>query len=97
VTEPTPKSIEVARHGIKLSKDLGVKRQIVVVNKVESASEYQEILFDLGLDADLIYAVSYDREVVDADKRGALVMDYSPNARVVRDVNRIKGCLLEAK
>ena len=35
ITEPTPKSLEVAKHGTKLSRDLGVKRQIAVINKVE--------------------------------------------------------------
>lgn len=34
ITEPALKSLEVAKHGLKLGQDWGVKQQIAVVNKV---------------------------------------------------------------
>lgn len=33
ITEPALKSLEVAKHGLKLGQDWGVKRQIAVVNR----------------------------------------------------------------
>lgn len=93
VTEPTPKSVEVARHGMKLAGDLGVKRQIVVVNKVESDEELDDVSRALDGEADLICSIRYDRAVVDADKRGQLLLDASPQSEAVKDMIRIKEIL----
>ena len=95
ITEPTPKSLEVARHGIKLSKDLGVLRQVVIANKVEDKSECDEISSALDLKADQIYSVGYDRAVVDADKKGLLILDHMPEAGIIKDVQRIKDAVVE--
>jgi CO dehydrogenase maturation factor len=70
ITEPTPKSIEVARHSMKLSRDLGVKKQMVIVNMAEDESECRSIADALDLNGDLIDAVRYDPQVVEADKMG---------------------------
>jgi CO dehydrogenase maturation factor len=93
VTEPTPKSVEVAKHGMKLAGDLGVKRQIVVVNKAEGLEEVDSVSRALDGMADLICSVGYDRAVVDADKRGQLLLDASPQSEAVKDMIRIKEIL----
>ncbi len=69
VTEPMPKAIEVARHILKLSKDLGVKRQIVIVNKVEDDTDCAGISRQLGCSE--VYPVRYDHRVIEADKKGS--------------------------
>ena len=94
ITEPMPKAIEVTRHVMKLSRDLGVKKQIVIVNKVENGTECETISRELGLNADQMYSVRYDRNVIDADKKGLLILDYAPQASVVEDIQRIKGEIL---
>jgi hypothetical protein len=38
-----------------------------------------------------MYSVRYDRNVIEADKKGLLVLDYAPHALVVEDIQRIKG------
>jgi CO dehydrogenase maturation factor len=93
VTEPTPKSVEVARHGMKLAGDLGIKRQIVVVNKAEGMEEVDRVSRDLDGIADLICSVGYDRAVIEADKKGELLLDASPQSEAVKDMISIKEIL----
>lgn len=95
ITEPTPKSLEVAKHGLKLAGDLGVKRQIVVVNKVESDEDLQAANRVLDGNAQQIMSVGYDRRVVEADKKGVLLLDYAPEARSLEDIVRIEKLMLE--
>ena len=97
ITEPMPKAIEVTRHVMKLSRDLGVKKQIVIVNKVEDedGTECEIISRELDCNADQMYSVRYDRNVIDADKKGLLILDYAPQALVVEDMQRIKEEILE--
>lgn len=93
VTEPTPKSVEVAKHGMKLAGDLGVKRQIVVVNKAEGQEEVESVSRALDGAADQICSVGYDRAVMEADKEGLLLLDISPQSEAVKDIMRIKEIL----
>lgn len=93
ITEPTPKSLEVARHGLRLAADLGVKRQVVVVNKAEGQEELENVSMALNGAADLICSVGYDRAVVEADKKGLLLLDVSPQSEAVKGVIRIKDIL----
>lgn len=94
ITEPTPKSLEVAKHGLRLAKDLGVKRQIAIVNKVEVDEDLRCAVQELNLNADQILSVGYDRAVIEADKKGALLLDNAPGASILGDILRIKKCML---
>ena len=95
ITEPMPKAIEVTRHVMKLSRDLGVKKQIVIVNKVEDGTECETISRELDCTADQMYSVRYDKKVIEADKKGLLILDYAPQASVVEDIQKIKEEILE--
>ncbi len=95
ITEPTPKSVEVARHSMRLSRDLGVKKQIVIVNKAEGNEECLAIAKSLEMNGDLIESVRYDRTVVDADKKGLHILDCEPSMAVA-DIQRIKDIVMEA-
>jgi CO dehydrogenase maturation factor len=95
ITEPMPKAVEVTRHVMKLSRDLGVKKQIVIVNKVEDGTECETISQELDCNADQMYSVRYDQRVIEADKKGFLILDYAPQASVVEDIQRIKEEILE--
>lgn len=94
ITEPTPKSLEVAKHGLKLAHDLGVKKQIAVVNKVEVDEDLSSAAKYLNGNADLILSVGFDKAVVSADKKGALLLDSDPDASSLKDILRIKTCML---
>ncbi|MHB8120173.1 MAG: ATP-binding protein [Methanothrix sp.] len=100
ITEPTPKSIEVARHSMKLSRDLGVKKQMVIVNMAEDESECRSIADALDLNGDLIDAVRYDPRVVEADKKGVHLLDLANSCNssetALQDILRIKSQVVEA-
>ena len=95
ITEPMPKAVEVTRHVMKLSRDLGIKKQIVIVNKVEDGTEYEKISRELEFNPDQMYSVRYDKKVIEADKKGLLILDYAPHASVVEDIQSIKKEILE--
>lgn len=99
ITEPTPKSIEVAKHSMKLSRDLGVKKQIVIVNMAEDESECQSIADALDLNGDLIDAVRYDSLVVEADKKGIHLLDLANTSnssqKALQDILKIKNRMVE--
>lgn len=94
ITEPTPKSLEVAKHGLKLAHDLGVKKQIAVVNKVEVDEDLSSAAKYLNGNADMILSVGFDKAVVSADKKGALLLDSAPDASSLKDILKIKTCML---
>jgi CO dehydrogenase maturation factor len=97
ITEPTPKSLEVAKHGSRLARDLGVKQQVAVVNKVESEEDLQSAIRELTGSVDHIIPMSYDVSVKEADKKGELVLDYAPHAPVLGDIHHIMRCVLGVK
>lgn len=93
VTEATPKSLEVARHVMKLARDIGVKKQLVIVNKVEDGADIKATLKEMSQDFKDIYPVCYDRMVVEADKQSRLIMDFYPDSPAICDIRLIKEAI----
>jgi len=95
VTEATPKAIDVARHMMKLARDINVKRQLVIVNKVENGSDVSAVLHGLDAGIDDVFPVSYDRVVLEADKQSLAITDFFPESPVVKDIRVIKEAIEE--
>jgi len=95
ITEPTPKSLEVAKHGTKLSRDLGVKRQIAVINKVENDDDIRIAMQELNGNVDRMLSIRFCRDVQEADKRGTGLLDYCPKSTALQEFSKIKECILE--
>lgn len=93
VTEPTPKSLEVAKHGTKLARDLGVKKQVAIVNKVEDQEDLELASQELKGCVEKIFSIRYDNSVKNADKKGVLLLDSYPDAPVLKDISLIKQCI----
>ncbi|MDI6896277.1 AAA family ATPase [Methanocella conradii] len=93
VTEATPKSLEVARHVMKLARDIGVKKQLVIVNKVEDGADIKATLKEMSQDFKDIYPVCYDRMVVEADKQSRLIVDFYPDSPAICDIRLIKEAI----
>lgn len=93
VTEATPKALDVARHMIRLAKDIGVKKQLVIVNKVENFSEVMIVSKELGAVADDVYPVVYDKKVLEADRQARLVLDYAPESMAIVNIRSIKDAV----
>ncbi len=95
VTEATPKALDVARHMMKLARDIHVKRQLVVVNKAENGVDVAAALKGLNVGVDDIFPVSYDRMVVEADKQCRMLADLCPDSPALRDIRVIEEAIVE--
>jgi CO dehydrogenase maturation factor len=93
VTEATPKAMDVARHMMKLAGDIGVKRQMIVLNKVEDFMEVHVAVKELGCNPDNVYPVAYDKKVLDADKQAKLILDYAPDSMAITNIRSIKEAI----
>jgi CO dehydrogenase maturation factor len=93
VTEATPKALDVARHVMKLARDINVKKQLVIVNKVENGSDLSIVLNALNTGVDDVYPVSYDRMVLEADKQASTILDFYPDSPAICDIRLIKDAI----
>jgi len=78
VTEPTLKSIAVARRAVAITRELGVKHVVIVANRVEGDADVASIadaFFGLPL-----VVVPDDPAVAAADRIGLPAMDAAPDA-----------------
>ena len=95
ITEPTPKALDVAKHGSKLARDLGVKQLVAIINKVEGEEDLLSASRELEAYVDLIFPMRYDNSIKEADKKGKLLLDYNPGAGVLEDIRLIKNIVIE--
>ncbi len=98
VVEPGSRSIQTYEKVKQLAADLGVKKVSVVGNKVRSDAD-RDFLRSRIPEEDLLGFLSYNEEVIDADRRGLSPYDVSPKAleeiRVIKanidNVSNMKG------
>lgn len=79
VVEPGARSLQTYEKVKQLAADLGIFRVSVVCNKVRSEEDRQYLRSKIP-EEDLLGFISYDSDVIDADRNGASPYDYSPKA-----------------
>ena len=79
VIEPGARSVQTYEKVKKLAADLGIHKVRVVANKVRNDSD-REFLQSRIPAEDLLGYISYNPEVIDADRRGLSPYDCSPSA-----------------
>jgi CO dehydrogenase maturation factor len=95
LSEPTAKSSEVSRQVMKLAADLGVKDSLLVVNKTDSTEDVMSTSKMVGISPLKAVGVRYDRDVVEADKNGDLLVDKYPDSNALSDLRAVKGRIEE--
>ena len=99
LSEPTAKSSEVSVQVKKLADDLGVKENLLVVNKIDYDSDVRFVANIVGIDISKAIGIPYDRDVVKADKDGELLLDAFPESvalaqlRITKDLIEKTVCL----
>ena len=79
VIEPGARSIQTYTRIKELARDIGITKVSVVANKVRDESD-KEFLRSRIPEEDLLGFLSYNPEVIDADRRGLSPYDCSPTA-----------------
>lgn len=95
VTEPSMKSIELSKHILKLSKGLGVKNNLIVLNKISDDNQLKivsEKFKEKGLK--IFYSLPSDPEIEKADLEGTAPIDFNPNSKAIE---AIRGLIIKLK
>ena len=79
VIEPGARSIQTYTRIKQLARDIGITKVRVVANKVRNESD-REFLRSRIPQEDLLGYISYNAEIIDADRRGLSPYDCSPSA-----------------
>lgn len=90
VIEPGARSIQTYTRIKQLARDIGITRVRVVANKVRDESDRQFLRERIPAE-DLLGFISYNAEVIDADRSGRSPYDVSPSA--LEEIRNIKAIL----
>ena len=90
LTEPTPKSSEVSRQVLKLAKDLGIKENLLIVNKVDRPEDVNFTAHMTGIESFRAMGIRYDKDVIAADREGDLLIDTYPDSMALEDINIVR-------
>ena len=88
VVEPGARSVQTYEKVKQLAADLGVTKVDVVANKIRDDSDREFVRARIP-EENLLGFISYDPEVIDADRRGLSPYDVSPKA--VEEIRAIKA------
>ena len=87
VIEPGARSVQTYEKVRQLAADLGIHEVNVVANKIRDESD-REFIRQRIPEKNLLGFISYNADVIDADRRGLSPYDVSPQA--VEEIRRIK-------
>ena len=95
VAGPNPRSLEVGRRAIDMARERGLRRILVVANRVRHEA-------DLALIAETIpgeelVAVPDDPAILEADRYGRAPLDTAPEAPAVRALAELASRLLDCE
>lgn len=94
VTEPTIKSLKTAERIGRMSRELGVRRIMAVVNKVRGCERgFVETLKEMEFR--ILGVIPFDDSVVEADERGMAPIDYRPRSEAIKALEKIYRNLLK--
>ena len=88
VIEPGARSVQTYEKVKQLAKDLGITKVNVVANKIRDESD-REFIRQRIPEENLLGFISYNPDVIDADRRGLSPYDVSPQA--VEEIKAIKA------
>jgi CO dehydrogenase maturation factor len=91
LAEPNPKSLEVARRAVELAREKGVRRIVVVANRVRDDADRRMI--EDALPGHEMVVVPDDYEIGRADREGSAPLDVAPDAPAVRALEELTASL----
>jgi len=94
VTEAMPKAMEVTRQVINLSKDLDIRKTVLVLNKYVGEADLNRVSSELRIGPQSILTIRDDDAVREADRLYIPILSIEPCPEAVVDIMRIKEELL---
>lgn len=90
VLEPYYRSMETAGRIVPLARDLGIQRLYGIANKIRNSQDAEAVeAYCRNHALELIAAVPFDENVVEADRLGRAVIDYDVSAPIVQELNGV--------
>ena len=89
IAEPTLKSLQIARKLIDLAKQLGIKHNIVVVNKVIDVLEAYRLYAKVFGDSVPVHMVHYDEQVLKLENSGRGLADIDRTSLIYKDIEKL--------
>jgi CO dehydrogenase maturation factor len=90
ITEPYYRSLETVGRMVPLARELGIKHMYVVANKVRGPRDKEAIRrYCAERELEVIAALPYDEEVLEADQAGVPVLDANAEAAYVKVVEQL--------
>ncbi|HSD22746.1 MAG TPA: ArsA-related P-loop ATPase [Solirubrobacterales bacterium] len=94
VVEPYFKSLETGRRMAELARGLGLKRVLLVANKVRDENEQAAVdEFAAKHDLEIIATVPYDEKLLEAERAEAAPLDFAADAPAVEAIGGIARSL----
>lgn len=94
VVEPYFKSLETGRRMAELARGLGLKRVLLVANKVRAESEQKAVEEFAGKHGlEIVATIPYDEKLLEAERAEAAPLDFDPDASAVRAIASIAPTL----
>jgi CO dehydrogenase maturation factor len=98
VVEPYYRSLETAGRIIPLAQGLGIKRIYGIANKLRSAQDEEAVrAYCQNHDLELIAAIPFDENVVEADRIGRAVIDYDASSLIVQELSGVADFLISGR
>ncbi|MFL5699911.1 MAG: hypothetical protein ACJ797_22765 [Ktedonobacteraceae bacterium] len=90
ITEPYYRSLETLGRMVPLARELGIKHIYVVANKVRGPGDKEAISrYCAERELEVIAALPFDEEVLEADQAGVPVLDANAEATYVKAVEQL--------
>jgi len=95
VLEPYYRALEVGARAAELATELGVPEVVAVANKIRTSADEGVVQeFCQRKRMRLAGVLPYDDSVLDAERAGRALADYSPQSAFLREVDTLAGVLV---
>ncbi len=94
VLEPYYRSLETAGRILPLARGLGIERLYAIANKLRGPQDEEAVrTYCRNHELELIAAIPFDENVVEADRQGRAVIDYDVTSPIVEELSHVADFL----
>lgn len=94
VLEPYYRSLETAGRIVPLARGLGIERIYGIANKLRTPQDEEAVkAYCRNHELDLIAAIPFDENVLEADRTGRSIIDHDVTSPIVEELSRVADFL----